>query len=145
MRAIAHNRVVFLRIGLLIFVAAPLFSAEPQDAIAQLASALSQNDSVNALAVFDSKMPGYSAIESNIGALVSQADIVCAIDVLEEKEEGTAKVLDVDWYMDVKSQAPSGPVQRRRERVSLRMILFHGNWKITAISPAKILEPLPIR
>jgi hypothetical protein len=145
MRAIAHNKAVGLLVGLLIFLAAPLSSAEPQDAIAQLASALSQNDSVNALAVFDSKMPGYSEIESNIGALVTQADIVCAIDILEEKEEGAGKVLDVDWYMDVKSQAPSGPVQRRRERVALRMALLRGTWKITAISPAKILEPLDVR
>jgi hypothetical protein len=131
--------------GLLILVAAPLFSAEPQDAIVQLSSALSQNDSVSALAVFNPKMPGYSEIESNIGALVSQADIVCAIDVLEAKEDGADKVLDVDWYMDVKSQAPSGPVERRRERVVLRMTLLRGKWKITTISPLKILEPLAVR
>jgi hypothetical protein len=133
------------KMGLLVLLAAPLFSAEPQDAVAQLASALSANDSVNALVVFDSNMPGYGAIESNIGALVSQADVVCAIDVIEEKDEGAVRILNVDWFMDLKSQTPSGPVQRRREMVTLRMSPLRGKWKIISISPIKILDPLPVR
>src|SRR5438309_3720649 len=140
MRAIARRAVLFQMLGLLALLAAPLFSAEPQDLIAQLASALSQNDSVNALAVFDSRMPGYSNIENNIGALVSQTDILCAIDILQEKDEGADKLLDVDWYMQLKSQAPSGPTERRRERVALRLSLLKGKWKITAFAPLKILE-----
>jgi hypothetical protein len=145
MRAIARNTTVFQKIGLLVLLAARLLSAQPQDVIAQLASALGGNDSVNALAVFDSNMPGYSALEDSIGALAAQADIVCAIDVLDEKDEGAAKVLEVDWYMDLVSKSPSGPAQRRRERVVLRMILLHGKWRINAISPVNILAPLPVR
>ena len=54
--------------------------------LSQLASALSQNDSVSAIAVFDPKMAGYATVESNIEALVAQTDILCAIDIVEQKD-----------------------------------------------------------
>jgi hypothetical protein len=143
------DRIIF-RCGLLFLLAAsPVFSADPLDAISQLASALSQNDSVNALAVFDSKMPDYGSIESDIGALVAQADILCAIDILGEKDvpvgnESPEKELSVDWFLQLKSQSPSGPTERRREQVTLRMKNIKGKWKITKILPLKILAPITI-
>jgi hypothetical protein len=141
--------------GLLLLAAAlslfaqPVFCAEPAAALAQLASALSQNDAVNALAVFDPKMAGYGVIESNISALVSQSDVLCAIDILQEKDaagqDGSEKELDVDWYLQVKSQADPGNVERRRQTVVLRMRNFAGKWKITAISAPGIVAPVTVR
>jgi hypothetical protein len=130
--------------GLLLLVAAPLFCSEPVDAIAELASALSQNNSVNALQVFDSKMQGYSSIESNIEALVAQTDILCAIDIVDEKETAAGRELDVDWYMQLKSQLPNGPTERRRERVILGMKLVRGQWKIASLSSARIIAPITL-
>lgn len=133
-------------------IATPGVCASPADAIAQLASALSQNDSVSALAVFDPKMPNYRTIEANISALVSQADILCAIDVLEDKDENDGKnvtpdgktglEMKVDWYIQLKSQVPSGPLERRRENVTLQMKIIGGKWKITGLSSLTILAPL---
>lgn len=138
--------------GLLVILAAPcgLFPAEPVDALSQLASALSQNDSVNAIAVFDSKMAGYATVESNIEALVAQTDILCAIDIIEQKyvpnrDENPEKELSVDWYLQLKSQSPSGPEDRRRAQVTLRMKNVKGKWKITSMLPLTILAPLTVR
>ena len=139
MRAIARNISILLLLGAL-----PIFPAEPADAIADLASALSQNNSVAALQVFDSKMPRYSTIESDIEALVAQTDVLCAIDVVEEKEVPGGREFDVDWYMDLKSQLPNGPSERRRERIILKFELIRGKWKIVAISSPKILAPITI-
>lgn len=141
MRAIAHSAFGVL---LLLSGSSALFPAEPVEALARLAEALSQNNATAALEVFDAKMPGYGALESNIEALVSQSDILCAIDVVEERDAGEGKDLDVDWYLRVKSQSVSGPVERRRERVTLHIKLVGGKWKITSLSSPKILQPLSV-
>lgn len=114
-------------------------------ALAKLAEGLSQNDSGQALSVFDSHTKEYGAIEANIGALTAQSEIVCAIDIVTEKEEGPVRILDVDWYMQLKTRSDGGPTERRRERVSLRMTMVRGHWKITSFSPLKILDPIEIR
>jgi hypothetical protein len=116
--------------------------------IAKLASSLSQNDAVGALEAFDSHMKDYGAIESDIDALVTQADVLCAIDVIEDKEaqaeSGEIRTLDVDWFLQLKSQADAGPTERRRERVEVRIAKIRGKWKITSLAPMSILAPLQI-
>jgi hypothetical protein len=112
--------------------------------IARLASSLSQNDAVGALEAFDSHMQDYGAVESDINALVAQAGVLCAIDVVEDRDSGAARTLDVDWYMQLKSQADAGPTERRRERVEVRVAKIRGKWKITSLSPMSILAPIHI-
>jgi hypothetical protein len=129
-------------------------SAQNDDApwvpvIAKLASSLSQNDAVGALGVFDSHMKDYGAIESNINALVAQTGVLCAIDVVREKEVRAepgeeAHTLDVDWFMQLQSQADAGPTERRRERVEVRIAKIRGKWKITSLAPLSILAPIHI-
>jgi hypothetical protein len=116
----------------------------PQTALAELASALSRNDAVSASEVFDKSMNGYATIESALEALTAQSDILCAIDIVSDKDDGDTQSLDVDWYMELKSQTPSGPVERRRERVALRMNRVRGKWRITSFSPLRILAPVTI-
>src|SRR5581483_942884 len=56
--------------------------------IAHLAASLSQNDSVGAMQAFDRGAKDYATIESSIEALVSQTEILCAIDPVQDKEQG---------------------------------------------------------
>src|SRR5690242_13294641 len=91
---------VFLSL-LILLSAARLSFAQNEEAawlpvIAKLASSLSQNDAVGALAAFDSRMKDYGSVESYINALVSQTDVLCAIDVVQDKQSGDARTLDVD-------------------------------------------------
>lgn len=116
----------------------------PASALARFASALSQNDAPAAIAVFDSSAPGYAGLESGIQALTRQAEVLCAIEVLEEKESGADRVLDTDWYLQLKSQTDGGPTERRRERVTVTFRQSKGKWRIMAISPASVLSPITI-
>jgi len=118
--------------------------ATPFTAVAALASALSQNDANAALAAFDPDMKERGAVERDITALAAQSDILCAIDVVDERDQDGERVLDVDWYMRLQSQSPAGSTERRRQRVLLHVKKTKGKWKITAISPLAILAPLSI-
>ena len=86
-----------------------------------------------------------AAIEQKLEALTAQADISCAIDVVDDMEAGGVHKLDLDWFMQLKSQIDDSQLERRRERVQVEMRQFKGVWKITALSPITIFDPLKIR
>jgi len=122
--------------------------------LAKLATYLSQNSVPEALACFDSKMKDYAIIEADIGAIGAQTDVLCAIDIVQEavvqeaavneKGEGEKRKLDTDWFVELRSQADGGPVERRRERVQMEMKKFRSTWKIVAMAPVSILAPIHI-
>jgi hypothetical protein len=116
----------------------------PLAAIADLATALSESDPDGVLRYFDSQMKDYGTIEADIEALTAQADVSCAIDIVKDDESNGVHKLDLDWFMELKSQGASPQVERRRERVQIEMREIKGKWKITALSPLSILGPIQI-
>jgi hypothetical protein len=125
----------------------PVLAAEqtPFASLANLATALSENDSDSALEAFDSQMKGFTDIERNIEAMTAQADVSCSIDVVTDMEEGGVHKLDLDWYMQLKSITDESRLERRRERVQVEMRQIKGKWKITSLTPVSILDPVRIR
>ncbi len=117
----------------------------PYAALARFASALSKGDGLAAMAAFDPDLKGYGALDASVQALVSQADVLCSIEVLQETAKDADRVLDTDWYLQIKSQADDGPTERRRERISVSMRLEAGAWRIVALSSTTILAPINIR
>lgn len=146
MRITGHNRFVFPLLFTVLSAAPPCAAADDTlRALARLAEGLSQNDSGQALSVFDSGMKEFGTISADIEAIAAQAEVLCSIDIVDEKEEGAFHLLDVDWYMVLKSRTDGGPTERRRERVALRMALVKGRWKIVSIAPLRVLDPIAIR
>src|SRR3954447_21155436 len=139
-------RTIALSLGVLLF-ACIVFAADetPLASLAKLASDLSENDSDGALDYFDSQMKGYSEIERNIEALTAQADISCSIDIVTDEESNGIHKLDLDWYMQLKSQGDDAQLERRRERVRVEMRQIKGVWKILSLAPLSIFEPIHIR
>jgi hypothetical protein len=120
-------------------------AATPLDRLARLATYLSENSAPEALACFDPRMKDYTAVQADIGAIGAQTDVLCAIDVVAEHGEGDERTLDTDWFIELRSQADGGPVERRRERVELQMKKEAGKWKIAAMAPVSILDPIHIQ
>ena len=137
---------ICLALGVLFFCGTVLAADEtPLASLAKLAADLSENDSDGALDYFDSQMKGYAEIERNIEALTAQADISCSIDIVTDVESNGVHKLDLDWYLQLKSQSDEAQLERRRERVQVQMRLMKGVWKITSLAPLSILEPLHVR
>lgn len=132
---------------LALFVTVSLLAADNPllASIANLATALSENDPDAALRIFDSEIKDYGAIEAKIGALAAQADVSCAIDIVTDEESDGLHKLDLDWFMELKSQGDIPQIERRRERVHVEMREIKGAWKITAITPISILDPVHVR
>jgi len=142
-------RITALRclVALMVFaVGVGLRAAEstPFASLAKLASALSENDSDDALEYFDSHMQSYGQIEQKLEALTAQAEISCAIDIVTDVEANGVHKLDLDWFMQLKSQIDDSQFERRRERVQVEMRQFKNVWKITSVSPIAIFDPLQI-
>jgi membrane-bound lytic murein transglycosylase B len=141
-------RITALRccVPLAVFAAGVLLAAEPTPfaSLAKLASALSENDSDDALEYFDSHMQSYGQIEQKLEALTAQAEISCAIDVVSDVEANGVHKLDLDWFMQLKSQIDDSQLERRRERVQVEMRQFKNVWKITSLSPITMFDPLQI-
>ena len=114
----------------------------PFSSLAQLATALSENDVDEALAIFDPAMKDRGEIENRLEALVKQADIACSLDVVTDAETAGVHKLDVDWFFELTSQADESRLERRRERVAIEMRLIKGHWRITSLTPLKILDPM---
>lgn len=125
--------------------------------IAKMASFISAGDPVGALETFDKTITGYATIAEDLQALAAQTEVLCSIDVVEDKEADDEKAdvhhLDLDWYMTLKSRSDSGLVEPRRQRVAVTIQRFHAgsgrnardSWRITSFSPVQILAPITIK
>ena len=139
-------RITGLSFGALLFSMALLAADEtPFASIANLATAFSENDPDGVMRYFDSQMKDYGAIEAGVEALTAQTDVSCAIDVVMDDESNGVHKLDLDWFMELKSQGDAPQLEQRRQRVKIEMRQIKGIWKITAISPLSILDPIHIR
>ncbi len=87
-------------------------------------------------------MKDFGAIEANVEALAAQTDVSCAIEIVTDDESNGVHKLDLDWFMEIETQDDNPQVERRRERVQVEMRQIKGRWKITAMSPLTILEPI---
>ncbi|MDE3195309.1 MAG: hypothetical protein KGN84_03125 [Acidobacteriota bacterium] len=112
------------------------------DAIAGLATSLSAGDVPDAIAAFDSRADGYGRLSNDIDALITQTDVLCAIDIVADRETGGVHKVDTDWYLEIKPKADGAGAQRRRQRVLIQLEKRHGGFRITALDPASIVSPV---
>lgn len=109
--------------------------------VARLAADLNDKNESGILGAFDSKMKQYGEIDNDIDALVTQNDILCAIDIVSDRMTQGIHTLDLDWYLQLKSRADAGGVLKRRERVKVEIVLIRNKWKIGNITSLSVLSP----
>ena len=139
-------------IALSLIAASLLLAADvdtPYTRIAKLATYISGGDTTGALEAFDKSLTNYGQISEDLTALSTQADVLCAIDVVADKEADDENAadhhLDLDWYMTLTSRADTGLTEKRRVRVTVTIQRFNAKWRITALSPVTILAPITIK
>jgi len=139
-------------IALSLLVASLLLAADvdtPYTRIAKLATYVSGGDATSALETFDKRLTNYGTISEDLTALSTQTDVLCAIDVVGDKEAddeaSDVHHLDLDWYMRLTSRADPGLTEARRTRVAVTIQRFGAKWRITALTPDSILAPITIK
>jgi hypothetical protein len=138
----------FARRAFLMALAVPLIADTRQemvDLLAALASALSEGNGFAFLDRVDHAMPDYHKFEQNILALTEQNEITASIDVIKQEGDDHTQTLELDWYLEIHSLEPAGPMDRRREMVKCRVERQKKKWKIVAIEPRTLFAPPAVR
>ncbi len=117
----------------------------PISVLSDLSGALSNNNISVALTAFDSKMPNYGTIEQNLEAIAQQDDVTSAIEIVSDDEAAGVHKLDLDWILQLTARADAAQLDRRRVRVHVEMRQIKGKWKITALEPVSLFDPLQMK
>jgi hypothetical protein len=98
------------------------------------------------MSAFSKDMPDYGTLETNVTALVSNADVSSSIQPLTEEGDGQMYKIDLDWLLEVRSLEQDGPLVRRREVVHCELRKEEDRkhklrWKIVALKPIEFFAP----
>jgi hypothetical protein len=86
-------------------------------------------------------MPGYARLERDVFALLSQFEVSSSVEVGDEQGDSRQRTIEVDWMLTLRSQAATGPTERRREILKLTLARRGKSWRITALAPADFFAP----
>src|ERR1700730_17426151 len=85
------------------------------DLFASMAAALSEINVPQFMDAFDKDMPDYDKLKSGVTALVNQAEVSSSVEPLKDEGDDTRRTVELDWYLEIRSLLPAGPIVRRRE------------------------------
>jgi len=93
------------------------------------------------MSAFSKDMPGYGTLESNVTALVRQAEVSSSIQTVSEDGDDQARNIDLDWVLEVRSLLEDGPIVRRREVIHCEFRKQKKHWKIVSLKPIDFFAP----
>jgi hypothetical protein len=105
------------------------------DLFASMAAALSEINVPQFMDAFDKDMPEYGKLKSAVTALVNQADVSSSVDPVKDEGDEARRTVDLDWYLEIRSLLPDGPIVRRREVVHCELRKEKKRWKIVDLKP----------
>ena len=105
------------------------------DLFASMAAALSEINVPQFMDAFDKDMPDYDKLKTGATALVRQADVSSSVEPLSDEGDDTKRTVEFDWYLEIRSLLPDGPLVRRREVVHCELRKEKKHWKIVALKP----------
>jgi hypothetical protein len=112
------------------------------DVIGNMANALSTVNAPKFMDAFDKTMPEYETLKSNVPPLMNQSEITSSIEIIKEDGDDTKRVLDLDWYLEIRSLLPDGPIERRREIIHCELVRKDKkHWKIVSLKPMNFFAP----
>ena len=111
------------------------------DLFASMASALSEANAIAFMNAFDPAMPGYEALRASVTALLNEAQVQSAIDLVEEEGDDSSRTVELDWLLHIVDQQDSAVAERRQERVKSRVEKSGKKWRIASLEPLQFFAP----
>ena len=112
------------------------------DVVSNLANALSTVNAPKFMDVIDKSMPDYDKLKSDVAALMNQAEVTSSIEILQEDGDEAKRSVDLDWYIEVRSLSPDGPIVRRREIIHCELMRKDKkHWKVASLKPLDFFAP----
>src|SRR5690349_2813413 len=103
---------------------------EVYELFGMMANTLAEGNATPFLHAFDPKMPGYRELEANVTALVEQADVHSAIDMVEASGDEREQAVELDWLLQLTAKQSSSDVVRRQQIVKCRLVKPKRDWRV---------------
>jgi hypothetical protein len=126
------------------FLLCLLALAEPSSLLelfASMAQALSAGNPTDFLAPFDRRMPDYRKLETQIFALLNQAEVTSSVELLQDQGDDQRRRVELDWILEIRSDLPAGPSERRRQLLKAVLTRQGKSWKIVSLEPLSFFAP----
>jgi hypothetical protein len=78
----------------------------------------------------------------NVEALLDSNELQSSIELLDEKGDGVARTVDLDWQMQIVEKQDTATVIRRREQVHCQLVKQNKKWRITSFEPLTLFRPV---
>jgi len=105
------------------------------DLFASMAAALSEINVPEFMDAFDKDMPDYDKLKGAVTTLVNQAEVSSSVEPLKDEGDDAKRTVELDWYLEIRSLLPDGPVAHRREVIQCELRKEKKRWKIVSIKP----------
>src|SRR6266404_9415554 len=80
------------------------------DLFASMAAALSEINVPQFMDAFDKDMPDYDKLKGAVTGLVNQAEVSSSVEPLKDQGDDTRRTVEFDWYLEIRSLLPDGPI-----------------------------------
>jgi hypothetical protein len=125
--------------------ALPLFAQVPPDVlntITDAAAALANDDAPAFLDQFDSNMPGFADLRTNIEGLLGASQVVSTIEPISNQGDDRRQSVDLDWVLAINDKDQTG-IRKETRRAIVKCQLEHQGkrWKIVALEPVTFFRP----
>lgn len=111
------------------------------DVFGAMAAALSDNNVPEFMKNFDKDFPAYDTLQIQITALVTDTSVSSSIEPIKDEGDEAKRTVEMDWYMQVRSNAPNGPSFARREIIHCELRKQGKHWKIVSLAPMEFFAP----
>jgi hypothetical protein len=105
------------------------------DLFASMAAAMSELNVPQFMDAFDKDMPDYVKVKAGVTALVNQAEVSSSVEPLSDDGDESKRIVELDWYLEIRSLLPDGPLVHRREVVHCELRKEKKRWKIVVLKP----------
>ena len=121
------------------------FAEVPADVwrvFADAAEALANDDASGFLDQFDRNMPGYSALRTNVEALLNANQVISTVVAISDEGDNHTRSLELDWLLALNEKHnPDVRRETRRSVVKVRVERQGKRWKIVALEPVDSFRP----
>lgn len=132
------------RVFLAAFAGSCLYGDDAQqiwDLFTNMAAALSAGSAGEFLDAFNHAMPGYGSLETDVNALLLENEVRSSIELISDEGDTTARVVNLDWSMQIVDMQDAGSVTQRRDRVRFQLVKQSKKWRITSLEPLNYFAP----
>ena len=111
------------------------------DLFTSLAAALGAGNAIAFMDAFDPAMPGYEELRASVTALLNEAQVQSAIDLVEEAGDDRSRAVELDWLLHIVDRQDGAVAERRQERVKCRVEKSGRKWRVATLEPLQFFAP----